>query len=152
MRYQQLLSISALVTAIGCAAGTPPDSGPLPDRGPSASQAGVVTDAGGVVTTTGERSTAAILKIPPGHLPAPGQCRIWEPARPPGQQRHLPKGPCDTVERSVNPGQWVVFRPGENKKIVQVRTYEATSRGGAVLRLVRVFDIDTGVLLEELIP
>jgi hypothetical protein len=112
----------------------------------------VVTDAGGVVTTTGERSTAAILKIPPGHLPAPGQCRIWEPGRPPGQQSHLPKGACDTVEQSVNPRQWVVYRPGENKKIVQVRTYEATSRGVVVLRLIRVFDIDTRQLLEELIP
>ena len=32
-------------------------------------------------------STAATLKIPPGHLPPPGECRVWLPDVPPGQQK-----------------------------------------------------------------
>jgi hypothetical protein len=32
-------------------------------------------------------------RIPPGHRPPPGRCRVWFPDRPPGQQP--PAGPCD---------------------------------------------------------
>src|SRR5258706_7886085 len=31
-------------------------------------------------------STAATLGVPPGHLPKPGECRIWIPGTPPGRQ------------------------------------------------------------------
>src|SRR2546422_6675984 len=34
----------------------------------------------------GGPSTAATLGVPPGHLPKPGQCRIWVPGVPPGHQ------------------------------------------------------------------
>jgi hypothetical protein len=40
------------------------------------------------------------LIVPPGHLPPPGECRIWFPDRPPGHQP--PPGACD--ELSVPPG------------------------------------------------
>jgi hypothetical protein len=37
-------------------------------------------------------STPHNLKVPPGHYPPPGMCRLWYPGRPPGQQ---PKSvPC----------------------------------------------------------
>jgi hypothetical protein len=31
-------------------------------------------------------------RVPPGHLPPPGECRLWFPDRPPGQQP--PPGRC----------------------------------------------------------
>src|SRR5207249_9008254 len=31
-------------------------------------------------------STAATLGVPPGHLPKPGECRVWIPRVPPGRQ------------------------------------------------------------------
>src|SRR5688500_13032317 len=37
------------------------------------------------------------LNIPPGHLPPPGQCKIWYPAKPPGQQG--PPMSCDAAIR-----------------------------------------------------
>lgn len=46
------------------------------------------------------------MKIPPGHLPPPGQCRIWYPDRPPGHQP--PPGPCHVLQYQVPPGAVLV--------------------------------------------
>jgi len=40
--------------------------------------------------------------IPPGHMPPPGECRIWFPDRPPGQQP--PPGDCRELRYHVPPG------------------------------------------------
>ena len=37
--------------------------------------------------------------IPKGHMPPPGECRIWFPDRPPGQQP--PPGDCYDLEQVV---------------------------------------------------
>ncbi|WP_189471653.1 hypothetical protein [Litchfieldella qijiaojingensis] len=39
--------------------------------------------------------------IPPGHMPPPGECRIWYPDLPPGQQP--PPGHCDELQYRVPP-------------------------------------------------
>lgn len=152
MRFQALLRVGIITTSVGCSSGTPIDTDPFPDGEVKTRQSGVVVDDEGVARTTGERSTAATLGIPPGHLPAAGQCRVWEPGRPPGQQRHLPNGACERVERAVEPGQWLVYRPGENKKIVEVRMYDAGSQRYPAVSLIRIFDLATGELLEEIDP
>ncbi|MBX6392062.1 MAG: hypothetical protein IRY96_01205 [Burkholderiales bacterium] len=41
----------------------------------------------------------ARVNVPPGHMPPPGQCRIWYPDRPPGQQP--PSGDCRELGRRV---------------------------------------------------
>jgi hypothetical protein len=38
--------------------------------------------------------------IPPGHLPPPGECRVWYDGRPPGQQP--PPTSCREAERVVS--------------------------------------------------
>ncbi len=45
--------------------------------------------------------------IPPGHLPPPGECRIWYPDRPPGHQP--PPGPCERLKYNVPPGAQLVY-------------------------------------------
>lgn len=42
------------------------------------------------------------LNVPEGHMPPPGECRIWYPDNPPGQQP--PPGNCYDLERHVPPG------------------------------------------------
>lgn len=44
--------------------------------------------------------------IPPGHMPPPGECRIWYPDLPPGQQP--PPGPCGQLRYQVPPGAWLI--------------------------------------------
>jgi hypothetical protein len=41
-------------------------------------------------------------EVPAGHLPPPGECRIWYPDRPAGQQP--PPGACRQLEWQVPPG------------------------------------------------
>lgn len=94
-------------------------------------------------------STAARFGIPPGHLPPPGQCRVWMPGEPPGKQKKkYSSGECDSVSRDVPAGGWLVYRPGENKKEVVVREYGSAKQ----VTSVRVFDIVSGALLREIDP
>lgn len=46
------------------------------------------------------------IRIPPGHLPPPGACRIWYPDRPPGQQP--PPGNCHDLQYRVPRGATLV--------------------------------------------
>jgi hypothetical protein len=64
----------------------------------------VVEPAPPVVVSPGMHDPA--LHIPPGHMPAPGQCRIWFADRPPGQQP--PPGDCDELQQRVPPGAYLV--------------------------------------------
>ena len=44
--------------------------------------------------------------IPKGHMPPPGECRIWIPGKPPGQQS--PPGDCRELQHHVPPGAYLV--------------------------------------------
>lgn len=46
------------------------------------------------------------VDIPHGHLPPPGECRVWYPDLPPGQQP--PPGNCRDLKRKVPPGAILV--------------------------------------------
>ena len=46
------------------------------------------------------------VAIPPGHMPPPGECRIWHPDRPPGHQP--PPGDCAALRHRVPPGAFLV--------------------------------------------
>jgi hypothetical protein len=59
-----------------------------------------------------------VRNIPPGHLPPPGSCRIWYPGTPPGQQP--PPDRCDVLERSVQSGAWLLYRPDEARRVYRV--------------------------------
>lgn len=47
------------------------------------------------------------FKIPPGHFPDPGSCRIWYPGRPPGQQPA--QGACDVLDKRVPAEAYLVY-------------------------------------------
>lgn len=89
--------------------------------------------------------TAATLGIPPGHLPAPGMCRVWMPGRPPGHQAKARS--CSNIERSAPAGSWIVERPGQDRKVVFVRMMDER-RAGVVVRT-RVYELRDGKLVRE---
>lgn len=90
-------------------------------------------------------STAATLGIPPGHLPKPGQCRVWVPGKPPGHQAR--SRTCAGIDRTAPAGSWVVHRPDRDRKLVYVRMMDPR-RQGLVVRI-RVFDAERGTLVRE---
>jgi hypothetical protein len=45
--------------------------------------------------------------IPEGHMPPPGECRIWYPGLEPGQQP--PPGPCGQLRHQVPPGAYLIW-------------------------------------------
>jgi hypothetical protein len=95
----------------------------------------------------GGPSTAATLGIPPGHLPEPGECRVWIPGTPPGHQPKPKSRPCPGIATVAPAGSWIVYRPSEDRKVVHVR--EVDSRRAGVVVRIRVFDIATSRLLRE---
>lgn len=90
-------------------------------------------------------NTRITLGVPPGHLPPPGQCRIWIPGRPPGRQAS-PRA-CDRIERDAPAGAMILYRPGEDRRIIRVR-YIDERRAGIVIRI-RVFDAETLAFVRE---
>lgn len=91
-------------------------------------------------------STAVTLGVPPGHLPPPGECRVWVPGVPPGQQRH-PARSCSGILATAPAGSFVIYRPTRDRKVVRVR-YLDSHRAGVVIA-VRVFDAASGKFLRD---
>lgn len=85
----------------------------------------------------------AALKIPPGHLPPPGMCRVWFPGRPPGHQP--PPVSCARAEQEVLPGAWILYRPAREK--VRVSVYDQTR--SRVVVTIRYYDAFSGEFLYE---
>ncbi|MDQ3843520.1 MAG: hypothetical protein M3342_05835 [Bacteroidota bacterium] len=55
------------------------------------------------------------LGIPKGHLPPPGECKIWIPGRPPGQQG--PPQSCSSALRNAPLGAWVITHEGNRYRV-----------------------------------
>ncbi len=60
---------------------------------------------GGALEVT--RPDGSSFRIPPGHFPPPGSCRVWNPDLPPGQQSA--PGSCSELERRVPAGHYLVY-------------------------------------------
>lgn len=60
------------------------------------------------------RRTPRPVRVPPGHLPPPGFCRLWYPGRPPGHQP--PSRPCGSLFRTRGgPGAVIIVRPDHRR-------------------------------------
>jgi hypothetical protein len=104
-----------LVLGLGCApAGTPPPPDPE-TREIEAAEA------------TPDRDRRGPLGIPESQLPEPGQCRVWREGRPSAEQR--PVQACGEAEEAALPGEWILYRPPDDERVVHVRVLHATERG-----------------------
>ncbi len=86
----------------------------------------------------------AHLGIPPGHLPPPGECRIWFPGRPPGHQP--PPGRCSHLERELPAGAWLLHRPGHGKHVLVNVCHDSRP---AVLVAIRTYEVASGRFVRE---
>lgn len=91
------------------------------------------------------RGKVAHLGIPPGHLPPPGECRIWLPGRPPGHQP--PPGNCSRLKRELPAGAWLVYRPEHDRKHVRVDVCH--DRRPAVVVAIRTYEVANGRFVRE---
>lgn len=85
------------------------------------------------------------LGVPPGHLPPPGECRVWIPGRPPGRQ--APPRSCDGILSTAPAGSIVLYRPGNDRRNIRVR-YIDRRRSGVVIRI-RLFEAASGRFIRE---
>jgi hypothetical protein len=121
-------SVAVFLAAAGCSAShSAPVDEPAPRRSPASTVA------------------AKVLRIPPGHLPPPGMCRVWIEGRPPGRQ---PKPrDCDRIDRSAPRGSLVLYRPTHHGSVVHVRRLDRLVPG--VVVSIRVYDAHSGELLSR---
>lgn len=83
------------------------------------------------------------LGIPEGQLPPPGECRLWFPERPAGQQP-APQD-CADAEVDAPPGSWVLYRPKDDVRVVHARVMHP-EQAGVVIRI-SIFDAENGTYL-----
>lgn len=88
------------------------------------------------------------LGIPPGHLPAPGECRIWFPGQPPGQQP--PPGKCEHLRHNVPIGAWLIAHPENDDEHVHVNVYHPEHKGHRIG--IRIYNASTGIYVRAEIP
>jgi len=124
MRPLRLLPFCLLIAATGCSSGRVVVASGGSDPHPSPHVQGPV----------------ATLGVPPGHLPPPGQCRVWMPGAPPGHQ--AAPVPCNRLHGDIPPGAWVLYRPSKDRHVVELTVYHDTSP--SVVVSVDWYDADSG--------
>jgi hypothetical protein len=62
------------------------------------------------------------LGVPEGQLPPPGECKIWIPGRPAGQQR--PPMKCADAFRRAPLGAWVISQESSSRYRVSIFSKE----------------------------
>jgi hypothetical protein len=85
------------------------------------------------------------LGIPPGHLPPPGQCRVWYAGVPPGRQP--PPGSCRRLANELPAGAWLIQRSQDRPG--QVRVSECHHSKPSVIVAVRIYEVGSGKLVRE---
>src|SRR5437763_16550424 len=67
---------------------------------------------------TAAPGTAVVLGVPPGHLPKPGECRVWIPGAPPGRQPRPKSRACAGIEAGAPPARGIRYQPPGGRKLV----------------------------------
>ncbi len=128
---QYLSSVFAATLLCGCSSAVVVSGRPSPTPAPR-----------------GNSESVHALGIPPGHLPRPGQCRVWIPGTPPGRQARARS--CAGILSSAPAGSWILYRPTTDRHYVHVRVVDPRRVG--VLVSVRIFIASSGVYVSEREP
>jgi hypothetical protein len=93
--------------------------------------------------TIQENDDKSPLGIPPAQLPSAGECRLWYPGRPLREQPRA--GSCAQIEPAAPPESWILYRPSQDPRLVQVRIVDPDQAGRVTQ--VRVYDAVRGTYL-----
>jgi hypothetical protein len=91
----------------------------------------------------GENDDKSPLGIAPNELPAPGECRLWRSGRPVREQPRA--GACAQIEPTAPPESWILYRPSQDPRLVQVWIIDPDQ--AALVTEVRVYDAVRGTYL-----
>ena len=91
----------------------------------------------------GENDDKSPLGIPAAQLPPAGQCRLWKSNRPVREQAAA--GACSEIESTAPPESWVLYRPRQDPRLVDVRIIDPDQAG--LVTQVRVYDAERGTYL-----
>jgi hypothetical protein len=124
----------AVLGVMGCASGGYPVviGGPRPD-------VVVVGDDGDYDYERGRRGgrkSYRSLRVPRGHYPPPGACRVWYAGRPPGHQP--PPMRCDRLYGRVPAGAFILYNDGAWDGDYDWDRYERRYRGTVPRVIVRI--------------
>lgn len=142
MRTRSMAPVLAALAIAGACSKSTQTVGVQPTPSTRAASSGTSGTSGGT-----RPSTAATLGVPPGHLPDPGECRVWIPGDPPGQQAKPKSRSCGGIAALAPAGSWIIYRPGDDRKHVHVRQVDP-QRAGVVIRI-QVFELATNRLVRE---
>lgn len=101
MRAAVLLSGLIIILA-GCGRKSATTVPTGPSRSVSAAEQASQESAGGPA-----RGPRRLNGVPPGHFPPPGECRLWVPGRPPGQQARPTA--CSNLRGRVPAGAFILY-------------------------------------------
>lgn len=73
---------------------------------------------GRTATVTGELRAVSLPDIPHQELPEPGECRLWDPKLPDGQQSS--PGSCEDLWEQVDNGEYLIHHDDEDETTVVV--------------------------------
>jgi hypothetical protein len=118
------------LAAFGCGGKAAPPPDPTP----------VVFEDRLVIQDTDDKSA---LAIPPEQLPRPGECRLWRSGRLLREQARA--GSCAEIEASAPPESWVLYRPVQDPRLVQVKIIDPNQAGR--ITQIRVYDAARGTYL-----
>jgi hypothetical protein len=104
VRAALLLSVT-LILAAGC--GRKPATAVVTRPSGSVSTAGQPEAARTAAAREPARGPRRLNGVPPGHYPKAGECRLWVPGRPPGQQ--APPTACARLRGAVPAGAFVLY-------------------------------------------
>ena len=67
----------------------------------------IIVERPGRAVVVTHNSAPRAVKVPPGHFPAPGQCRLWYPGRPPGHQPAPTR--CSELRYAGGSGAFILY-------------------------------------------
>ncbi|MGH7578077.1 MAG: hypothetical protein ACREM1_23525 [Longimicrobiales bacterium] len=89
------------------------------------------------VVVVDRRGGPRVVRVPRGHYPPPGHCRVWIPGRPPGHQP--PPRRCGSLVRRVPHGAFVLYNAKAWDRDYDWRRYERRYPGSVPTLILNIF-------------
>src|SRR5256886_7410590 len=148
MRKDTLFVVAAgLLTVVACTVVMQPGTATVAPQPPPASRPPAPQPIPPPPPPPAQSVLGPALNLPPGQLPAVGECRVWRRGWPPKLQPQPVSRSCAGINDLAPAGAWVLHRPTHDQKVVHVRVID--DRRAGIVSIVRIYDIQTAHWLRD---